>query len=90
MARLHHGVATGASGPAFADLNLGTVTLIAATASSGTVTGEIDLNREQREALLAGHLYVQLYAETGVEPDNAVLRGWLLAQVTAGSEASPR
>jgi hypothetical protein len=91
LARLHQGVATGASGPAFADLNIinsGTVTLTAAHA--GRVVGEVELNREQREALLAGHLYIQLHAETGVEPDNAVLRGWLLARPTDQPQAARR
>ena len=42
------------------------------------VAGNVDLTREQRDALLAGHLYIQLHAARGVAPDNAVLWGWLL------------
>ncbi len=71
-ASLHHGVATGARGPAIAEL---TITANAA----GTLSGNVDLSREQRDALLAGHLYIQLHAQRGVAPDNAVLWGWLLA-----------
>jgi CHRD domain len=72
LAELRRGVATGAAGPAIAEL---TVT----HAASGTLLGEVELNRDQRAALLAGQLYIQLYAEHGVPPDNAVLRGWLLS-----------
>jgi hypothetical protein len=71
-ASLHRGVATGARGPAIAEL---TVT----TDAAGTLSGSVDLSREQRAALLAGHLYIQLHAARGVAPDNAVLWGWLLA-----------
>jgi hypothetical protein len=70
-ASLHQGVATGARGPEIAQLEL-------TQAASGTLTGNIDLTREQRDALLAGHLYIQLHAARGVAPDNAVLWGWLL------------
>jgi hypothetical protein len=71
-ARLHRGVATGASGPAIAELDVDGTT-------GGALRGNVTLNRAERNALLAGLLYVQLYAESGVPPDNAVLRGWLLA-----------
>jgi hypothetical protein len=70
-ARLHRGAATGAGGPPIADLEV-------TPSSEGTFNGEIELDREQRAALAAGLLYIQLYAEPGVPPDNAVLRGWLL------------
>ena len=71
-ASLHQGVATGARGPAVAELEL-------TKQAAGVVAGNVDLNREQRDALFAGHLYIQLHAERGVAPDNAVLWGWLLA-----------
>jgi len=71
-ASLHIGVATGARGPAVAELTI-------TKATSGTVQGEVPLDRAQRDAVLAGHAYVQLHAERGVAPDNAVLWGWLLA-----------
>lgn len=80
-ASLHQGVATGARGPAIAEL---TVT----KQPNGVVAGNVDLSREQREALVAGHLYIQLHAERGVAPDNAVLWGWLLSsQVTSPCSA---
>lgn len=80
-ASLHQGVATGARGPAIAELEI-------SKNASGVVAGNVDLNREQRDALLAGHLYIQLHAERGVAPDNAVLWGWLLAsQVTSPCSA---
>jgi CHRD domain-containing protein len=80
-ASLHHGVATGARGPAIAEL---TVT----KQPNGVVAGNVDLSREQRDALVAGHLYIQLHAERGVAPDNAVLWGWLLSsQVTSPCSA---
>jgi hypothetical protein len=80
-ASLHQGVATGARGPAIAEL---TITKNAA----GAIAGNIDLSREQRDALLAGHLYIQLHSERGVAPDGAVLWGWLLtSQVTSPCSA---
>ena len=69
---LHVGVATGARGPAIAELTI-------TKATSGTISGDVALDRNQRDAVLAGHAYVQLHAERGVAPDNAVLWGWLLA-----------
>jgi CHRD domain len=74
-ASLHQGVATGARGPAIADLMI-------TTSAAGTLSGAVDLTREQRAALLAGQLYIQLHAERGVAPDNAVLWGWLLTSQT--------
>ena len=68
--RLHHGKTTGVSGPAIAELELG---------NRGEFAGSIDLSRAQRDALFAGALYIQVYSEPGVPPDNSVLRGWLLA-----------
>ena len=80
-ASLHQGVATGARGPAIAELEI-------TKNAAGVVAGNIDLNREQRDALLAGRLYIQLHAERGVAPDNAVLWGWLLtSQVTSPCSA---
>ena len=70
-ASLHRGVATGARGPAIAELEI-------TKSAKGVVAGNVELTREQRDALLAGHLYIQLHAERGVAPDSAVLWGWLL------------
>lgn len=82
-ATLHRGVATGARGPAIAELAI-------ARSAAGTFSGTVQLSREQREALLAGHLYVQLHAERGVEPDNAVLWGWLLTDQPTTTRRAPR
>lgn len=82
-ASLHHGVATGARGPAIAELEI-------TPQAAGTVAGEVDLTREQRDALLAGHLYIQLHAARGVAPDNAVLWGWLLSSQRAANCAAAR
>ena len=71
-ASLHLGLATGARGPAIAELTI-------TKGTSGTVSGDVALDRAQRDAVLAGHAYIQLHAERGVAPDNAVLWGWLLA-----------
>ena len=71
LVSLRQGVATGARGPAVAELQV-------TQASDGTFFGEVELDDEQLAALLAGHLYIQLHAQGGVPPDNAVLRGWLL------------
>jgi len=80
-ASLHQGVATGARGPAIAELEI-------TQQAAGVVAGNIDLNREQRDALLAGHLYIQLHAQRGVAPDNAVLWGWLLTSQATSSCAA--
>ena len=82
-ASVHQGVATGARGPEIAELTI-------TPNPSGTLSGAIDLSREQRAALLAGHLYIQLHAARGVAPDNAVLWGWLLtSQRVAPCAARP-
>jgi hypothetical protein len=73
LASLHHGVATGVRGPAIAALEI-------TKAPSGMLSGEVELSRDQVAALRAGQLYVQVHAERGVAPDNAVLFGWLLAE----------
>jgi hypothetical protein len=71
-ASLREGVATGARGPVIAELDV-------THNNSGSISGEVRLDRGQLAALREGRLYVQLHAETGVEPDNAVLWGWLLS-----------
>ncbi len=70
-ASVHRGVATGARGPAIGDLTI-------AKSADGAFSGTLELDREQRAALLAGHLYIQLHSERGVAPDGATLWGWLL------------
>jgi hypothetical protein len=75
-ASLHRGVATGARGPAIAALTI-------TQSADGKFDGSIELDREQRAALLAGHLYIQLHSERGVAPDGATLWGWLLTNQRA-------
>ncbi len=77
-ASLHQGVATGARGPAIAELTI-------TKSPDGTLTGGVELDREQRAALLAGHLYIQLHSERGVAPDGAALWGWLLTNQRAST-----
>jgi hypothetical protein len=67
-ARLHSAVAAGVRGPAFADLTI-------SKASSGTISGSVELTPEQLVSLRKGGLYVQIYSEKA--PDG-VLWGWLL------------
>ena len=78
-ASLHQGVATGARGPAIAELEI-------TPQAAGVVAGNVDLSREQRAALLAGHLYIQLHSERGVAPDGATLWGWLLTNQRAAPD----
>jgi hypothetical protein len=78
-ASVHQGVATGARGPAIAQL---TITKNA----DGTFDGAVELDREQRAALVAGHLYIQIHSEKGVAPDGATLWGWLLTNQRAAPD----
>ena len=68
-AKLHAAVApvAGVRGPAISDL---TVT----KATSGDITGTVELNANQVESLKKGGLYVQLYTE---KPTDGTLWGWL-------------
>jgi hypothetical protein len=75
-ASLREGVATGARGPVIAELEV-------TRNNSGTIAGEVRLDRGQIAALREGRVYVQLHGESGVEPDNAILWGWLLAEDTS-------
>jgi hypothetical protein len=67
-ASLHSSAAAGVRGPSIADLTI-------SKATSGTVTGSIELTPEQLTSLRKGGLYVQIYSEKA--PDG-VLWGWLL------------
>jgi hypothetical protein len=68
MAQLRHSVATGVRGPTVGDLSV-------SKAASGSVTGSIDLTREQLEDLAKGRLYIQIHSEKAPEGN---LWGWLL------------
>ncbi len=67
-AQLHSAVAAGVRGPTIADLTV-------SKATSGSVTGTVDLTPPQLEALKKGGVYVQIQSEKA--PDG-VIWGWLL------------
>jgi hypothetical protein len=67
-ASLHIAAAAGVRGPAIGDLTI-------SKATSGTITGSIDLTPEQLTSLRKGGLYIQIYSEKA--PDG-VLWGWFL------------
>ena len=68
-ARLHRGPRTAMRGPTIGDL-------VATAATSGTITGSIELTPAQTADLAAGRLYVMLQSEKAPEGN---LWGWLLA-----------
>ncbi len=68
VARMHVGRVTGVRGPAIFDLTV-------SAATSGTVSGSVELSAEQIESLKKGRFYVQLSSEKA--PDGN-LWGWLL------------
>jgi hypothetical protein len=67
-ASLHSAVAAGVKGPSIGDLTI-------SRATSGTITGLIELTPQQLISLRKGGLYVQIQSENA--PDG-VLWGWLL------------
>lgn len=69
VVRVHRGPKMAMRGPALGDLS-------ATAATSGTITGTIELTKAQIDDLVAGRLYVQLHSEKA--PDGN-LWGWLLA-----------
>jgi hypothetical protein len=69
VVRVHRGPKTAMRGPAIGDL-------IATAATSGTITGSIELTTAQAGDLAAGRLYVMLHSEKAPEGN---LWGWLLA-----------
>jgi hypothetical protein len=68
VARVHRGPRTAMRGPAIGDLT-------ATAATSGTITGSIELTKSQIDDLTAGRLYIQLHSQKA--PDGN-LWGWLL------------
>ena len=68
VARVHRGLATGVRGSAFFDLDV-------SRATSGSITGSVDLTTEQMESLRQGRIYVQIHSENAPEGN---LWGWLL------------
>ena len=69
VARVHRGPRTAMRGPAIGDLT-------ATAATSGSITGSVELTKEQIDDLAAGRLYIQLHSQKA--PDGN-LWGWLLA-----------
>ena len=67
-AKLHVGLKTGVRGPAAFDLQV-------TPATSGTVSGTVQLNKEQLQDLAQGKLYIQINSEKAPEGN---LWGWLL------------
>ena len=70
VARVHRGPRTAMRGPAIGDLT-------AAAATSGTLSGTIELTKQQIDDLAAGRLYIQLHSEKAPEGN---LWGWLLPE----------
>jgi hypothetical protein len=68
MAQLHAASAAGIRGPVISDLTV-------AQATSGSVTGSVDLTPQQVESLHKGGLYIQIHSQKAPE---GVLWGWLL------------
>jgi hypothetical protein len=67
-AQLHLAVAAGVRGPVIQDLTI-------SKATSGSLSGSVDLNADQIEKLHKGGVYIQIQSEK--EPEG-VLWGWLL------------
>ena len=67
-AQLHSAVAAGVRGPAIQDLTV-------SKATSGSISGSVDLTAPQVESLKKGGLYIQIQSEKA--PDG-VIWGWLL------------
>lgn len=68
--RVHRGPRTAMRGPAIGDLT-------ATAATSGTISGTIELTKQQIDDLAAGRLYLQLHSEKAPEGN---LWGWLLPE----------
>ena len=70
VARVHRSPRTAMRGPAIGDLKV-------APGTSGTITGALELTKEQIDDLANGRLYIQLHSEKAPEGN---LWGWLLIQ----------
>lgn len=70
VARVHRSPRTAMRGPAIGDLKV-------TPGTSGTITGTMELTKEQVDDLANGRLYIQLHSEKA--PDGN-LWGWLLIQ----------
>lgn len=70
VVRVHRGPRTAMRGPAIGGLT-------ATPGTSGTITGTLELTKEQVDDLANGRLYIQLHSEKAPEGN---LWGWLLIQ----------
>ena len=68
-ARVHRGPRTAMRGPAIGDLSV-------TAATSGSITGSIELSKEHIDDLAAGRLYIQVHSQKAPAGN---LWGWLLA-----------
>ena len=68
LAQLHLGPITGARGPAILDLAV-------SNAAEGSLSGTVELTRQQAAALREGRIYIQIHSESAPEGN---LWGWLL------------
>jgi hypothetical protein len=68
MAQIHESPVTGVRGPVILDLNV-------QKATSGSITGSLELTEQQVDMLRHGRLYIQIHSEKA--PDGN-LWGWLL------------
>jgi hypothetical protein len=70
VVRVHRGPRTAMRGPAIGDLT-------ATAATSGTISGTLELSKSQTDDLAAGRLYLQLHSEKAADGN---LWGWLLPE----------
>ncbi len=70
VVRLHRGPRIAMRGPAIAELK-------ATGGTSGTISGTVELTKDQADDLANGRLYIQLHSEKAPEGN---LWGWLLTQ----------
>ena len=68
VVRVHRSPKTGMHGPPIGELK-------ATPETSGTITGSLELTKEQIDDLAAGRLYIQLHSQKAPEGN---LWGWLL------------
>jgi hypothetical protein len=69
VVRVHRGPKTAMRGPAIGDL-------AATAATSGSISGSLELTKDQIDDLAAGRLYIQLHSQKAADGN---LWGWLLA-----------
>jgi hypothetical protein len=63
--------------------------LTASTGVNGTISGTVNLNRNQAQALRDGRLYIQVNSQKGPAPDGN-LWGWLLPEHAKAGQDEPQ